>query len=79
MRESAHLEGQAGLDLVGEHIGNGLVEVGQDAHGQLRLDTALGDQRVERVRESTADAVFVSPRRSSSSGRGTHLLLRYSS
>ena len=47
MTQRAYLKRQARLDLVGEHVGNCLVEVGQDAHGQLWLDAALGDQRVE--------------------------------
>lgn len=54
------LESQARLDLVGEHVGNGLVEVCEDSHGELRLDAALCDERVERVCECAADTAFVS-------------------
>ena len=79
MTQRAYLKRQARLDLVGEHVGNCLVEVGQDAHGQLWLDAALGNQRVERVCEGTADAVLVRPGTQVEAVGGSHLLLRYSS
>ena len=52
-----YLECEPRLDLVCEHVGNGLVEVCEDLHGQLGLDAALGDQVVQRVREGTTQTV----------------------
>jgi hypothetical protein len=49
-----HLKRKPRLDLICEHVGNRLVEVCEDLHGQLGLDAALGDQIVQRVREGTA-------------------------
>jgi hypothetical protein len=53
-----HLERQAGLNLLSKSIRNGFVEVYEDLHGKLGLDSALGDQAVERVRKGTAQTVF---------------------
>jgi hypothetical protein len=61
--DSAHLECQAGLDLLLESLGNGLVKVGQDLHGQLRVDALSADQVVEHVHECEADAVRVGAER----------------
>jgi hypothetical protein len=55
------LECEARLDFVGEDIGDGLVEVGEDLHGELGLDTALGDEVVERVCEGTAQTAAGQP------------------
>jgi hypothetical protein len=57
----ADLECEARLDLVGEDIGDGLVEVGENLHGELGLDTALGDEVVERVCEGTAQTAAGQP------------------
>jgi hypothetical protein len=56
-----HLERQTGLDLVCEPICDCFVEVYEDLHGELGLDSALGDQVVERVREGTAQTVLCQP------------------
>jgi hypothetical protein len=61
MLTCAHLECKPRLDLVCEHIGDRLVEVDEDLHGQLGLDAALGDQIVQRVREGAAQTVCCQP------------------
>lgn len=81
---SSHLEAEAGLDLVGQHFGDGLVEVHEDLHGKLRLDAALRDERVQRVCEGATETamtmltVMRAGGRRRDSGEG-YLLLRYSS
>lgn len=52
-----HLELQTALDVLLERLGDGLVEVGQDLHRQLRADVPVADEIVERVRQSEADAI----------------------
>jgi len=47
----SHLEGQPGLDLLGERIGHNAVKVRQDLHGKLGIDPIRGDQFVQRVRQ----------------------------
>lgn len=56
-----YLERQPRLDLVCKHVGDSLVEVCEDLHGQLWLDATLGDQVVQGVGESTAQAVYRQP------------------
>lgn len=58
-----YLEREPGPDLLGQNLGDDLVKGGQDLHGQLRLDTALVDQVVKRIREGQAKTsqVTVSP------------------
>lgn len=58
---STHLERQPSLDLICEYVGDRLVKVGEDLHGQLGLDAALGNQIVQRVREGTAQTVRCQP------------------
>jgi hypothetical protein len=62
--QQAHLERQTGLDLLCEPVRDCFVEVYEDLHGQLGLDSALGDQVVERVCEGTAQTVLRQPVRS---------------
>lgn len=52
------LECQARLDLLREHIGNGLVKVEEDLHGELGFYPALGDEVVQGVSERAAQAVL---------------------
>jgi hypothetical protein len=52
------LECQARLDLLREHIGDGLVEVQEDLHGELGLYAALGNEVVERVCKGAAQTVL---------------------
>jgi hypothetical protein len=56
-----HLERQTGLDLICEPVCDRFVKVYEDLHGKLGLDSALGDQVVERVREGTAQTVLCQP------------------
>lgn len=58
---STHLERQPCLDLICKYVGDRLIEVGEDLHGQLGLDTALGDQVVQRVREGTTQTACCQP------------------
>ena len=60
--DNAHLKCQACLDLLLERLGDGLVEVGQDLHGQLGIDALGADQIVEHVHEREADAIVVRAR-----------------
>ena len=55
-----HLEGESALNLLCEHIGNGLVKVGENLHGELWLDAALGDEIVKCVCKGAAQAATVS-------------------
>jgi hypothetical protein len=77
----AHLERQASLDLISKPVRNRFVEVYEDLHGQLRLDSALGDQVVKRVCEGTAQTVLCQPLHFTSLPRRRmqYLLRRYSS
>jgi hypothetical protein len=77
-RGYADLECEARLDLVGEDIGDGLVEVGEDLHGKLGFDAALGDEVVERVCKGTAQTVSGQPGApdGEQSGRMQYLLRR---
>jgi carbamoylphosphate synthase small subunit len=71
------LECQARLDLVGKHVGDSLVEVGEDLHSELRLDAALGDEVVEGVCEGAAQTVCCQLRPQASAGaKGMQYLLR---
>lgn len=51
-----HLELQARLDVLLQRLGDGLVEVAQDLHRQLRVDALIADEVVERIRQRKADA-----------------------
>lgn len=46
-----YLEAHARLDLVGQHLGDGLVEGGDDFHGSLGFDATRVNQLVEGVNE----------------------------
>lgn len=41
--DPTHLKGQTALDFVCEHVCDRLIEVDQDLHSELGLDTSLGD------------------------------------
>ena len=75
-----HLEGQPGLDLLLQGLGNNAIELGQDLHGELRVDALLSDQLVERIRQGNAEAVGTgvsamacSPRRARAGSQQTGL------
>lgn len=57
MNDYSYLEGHPGFHFVPEHRRYALVEVLENAHGQLRLDAARGDQVIEGVGEGETDAV----------------------
>lgn len=52
-----YFEVQASLDLVSQDFCNSTVEICEDLHGKLRLDTAVIDEIVERIGERKADTV----------------------
>jgi hypothetical protein len=52
------LECQARLDLLGEDIGNSLVKVQEDLHGELGLYAALGDEVIQCVCQGAAQTVL---------------------
>lgn len=54
---SPHLERQPCLDLVLKHVCDGSVEVGEDLHGQLRVDARVRDEVIESVCQGGADAI----------------------
>jgi len=49
-------ECESRLDLLTQHFGNYAVKIAEDFHGELRFDTAIVDQIVDRVNESLTDA-----------------------
>lgn len=53
---SIHLKGQAGLDLLLKNLRNRAVKVGEDLHGELGIDAMLGDEVIEGICQSGADA-----------------------
>ncbi len=56
-RGEIHLEGQPGLHLLLQGLGDNAIELGEDLHGELRVDALLSDQLVERIRQGNAEAV----------------------
>lgn len=55
----SYLEAHSGLDLFTEHLGDGLVKVGHDLDGKLRLDTTTTDKIVQGICKCAADAVHI--------------------
>ena len=51
-----YLESQARLDLVSQNISNCLVEVCEDLHGELWLDSPLADEVVQCICERASQA-----------------------
>ena len=51
-----YLESQARLDLLGQNISNCLVEVREDLHGELWLDSPLADEVVQCICERASKA-----------------------
>ena len=51
-----YLESQARLDLLGQNISNRLVEVCEDLHGKLWLDSPLADEVVQCICERASKA-----------------------
>lgn len=54
---SPYLKCQPGLDLVLQNIRNGSIKVGEDLHGQLRIDAVALDEVIQSVCQGSADAV----------------------
>lgn len=50
------LEGEPGLDTIGDGLDEGFVEVGDDLHGELRFDLVAADEVVEGICERGTDA-----------------------
>lgn len=55
-KHKAHLELKSGLDVLVQALGDGLVEVSEDLHRQLRVDARAADQVVERIGQRKPDA-----------------------
>jgi hypothetical protein len=45
-----YLKGQPRLHLFGQNLSDTAIKVGENLHGQLRLDAPLADQVIEGVR-----------------------------
>lgn len=69
VRVEVALEAETALNLFGQPVCDRLVEVEEYLHGKLGLDSALGDQAVERVREGAAETVLCQPVHSKSPPR----------
>jgi hypothetical protein len=52
---SKHLKSQPGLDSLLQRLGNNAIELGQDLHGQLRVDPLVPDQLVQGIRQGDAE------------------------
>lgn len=52
---ASYLEGHSSLHFLSQHVCDALVEVLEDAHGELRLDAAGGDEVVESVGKGETD------------------------
>lgn len=77
-----YLELQTVLDVLLQGFGDGLVEVAEDLHRQLRVYALLADEVIERVRQSEADTAVMLGQRTPPRGErrpGQYLVLRYSS
>lgn len=59
MRQSSDLELEPRLDVLLERFRDGLIEIAQDLHGQLRIDALIADEIVEGIGQSKADTVEV--------------------
>lgn len=58
---SPYLECQPGLDLLLEDVCNRAIKVGQNLHGQLRVDAVVCNQIIEGIRERRAEAAVEPP------------------
>jgi hypothetical protein len=77
---ATHLERQPRLDLIRQYVRYRFVEVRENLHRKLGLDSALGDEVVQRVREGAAYTASCQPRCSLSAPKSAqYLLRRYSS
>lgn len=59
---SPYLKRQPGLDLILQNIRNGSIKVGEDLHGQLRVDAVALDEIIQSVCQGSADAVHSAER-----------------
>ena len=55
---TTHFECQSSLDLVCQNFCDRLVEICEDLHGELGLDSAFGDETIQSVCESAAETVL---------------------
>ena len=55
----SYLEAHSGLDLFTKHLRDGLVKVGHDLDGELRLDTTTTNKIVQGVCKCAADAIHI--------------------
>lgn len=51
----AYLERKPGANLIGKDLGNDTIEGREDPHGKLRLDPALIDQVIQRIRKGQSE------------------------
>ena len=58
-RSGNHLERQPRLDLLLQSLGNDAVKLGEDLHGELRVDALLADQLVQGVRQGDTEATEI--------------------
>lgn len=59
-KEFAYLELHPGLHFLSQHLRNGLVKIGHDAHRELRLYSSTADKIVESICEGKPNAEQVS-------------------
>ena len=52
-----HLESQSSLDFILQSLGNDAVKLGEDLHGELRIDALLPDQLVQGVGQGNTEAM----------------------
>lgn len=55
--EKTDLELQPTLDVFLQRLGDGLIEVAEDLHGELRVDAFIADEIIEGIRQSEPDAM----------------------
>ena len=74
-----YLELQPTLHILLQRLGDGLVEVAENLHGQLRIDAFIADEVIERIGQSEPDTAVVSKALPCNPLPFPYLLLRYSS
>lgn len=56
-KEGTDLELQPTLDVFLQRLGDGLVKIAEDLHGELRVDAFIADEIIEGIRQSEPDAM----------------------